>query len=101
MDQQMRRAESFIVPGCIQQAGAPVMEYLCPNPKCRVRQELLSEMHEVDLSKLSCLKKMAKERVSVRLDADVLSAIRKFAMKHKVSCSELINEALRKAFGLP
>ena len=97
----MRRAESFIVPGSIQQAGAPVMEYLCPNPKCRVRKELLSEMHEVDLSKLSCLKKTAKEKVSLRLDANVLSAIRKFAKKNKVSCSELMNEILRKAFGFP
>lgn len=96
----MRRAESIIVPGSIQQAGAPVMEYLCPNPKCRIRNELMSQTHEVDLTRLSCLKKPTKERVTVRLDAGVVTFIRKFAKKNKVSCSELINQVLRKAFGI-
>ena len=97
----MRRAESFIVPGKTQHSGAPVMEYLCPNPKCRVRRELLGETHKVDLTNLSCLKKSPKVRVTVRLDTDVMTFIRKFAKKHKVTYSELLNEVLRKAFKLP
>jgi|GEM_PF-4656611 len=97
----MRRTESFIIPGKNQQTGAPMMEYLCPNPKCKVVRDFIGQIPKVDLSVLSCLKKPAKKKVSLRLDGDLLATIRKIAKKHKVSCSELMNEVLRKAFGLP
>ena len=34
MDQQLRRTESFIVPGMVANSNASGLEYLCPNVKC-------------------------------------------------------------------
>ncbi len=55
---------------------------------------------EIDLSTLPCLRKVQKEKITANLDTDLLAEIRSFARKNKVSYANVMNDILRKAFGL-
>ena len=53
---------------------------------------------KVDLSTLPCLMKLEREKITANFDADLLEIIRKFAKKHHVSYTTLMNDVLRKVF---
>ena len=55
---------------------------------------------EVDLSSLPCLNKAPKEKITANFDADLLAKIRAFAAKNGVSYTNVMNDALRKVFGM-
>lgn len=55
---------------------------------------------EVDFSSLPCFMKVPKEKITANFDADLLAHVREFAKEHKVSYTSLMNDVLRKAFGL-
>lgn len=55
---------------------------------------------EVDLSSLPCLNKATKEKITANFDADLLAKIRAFAAKNGVSYTSVMNDALRKVFGM-
>jgi uncharacterized protein (DUF4415 family) len=55
---------------------------------------------EVDLTTLPCLRKAPKEKITANFDADLLAKIRAFAAKNGVSYTNVMNDALRKVFGM-
>lgn len=55
---------------------------------------------DIDLSTLPCLLKSPKEKITANFDADLLKRIREIAKKHDVSYTNLMNDALRRVFGL-
>lgn len=55
---------------------------------------------DIDLSTLPCLTKAPKEKITGNFDADMLARVREFAEKHNVSYTNVMNDILRKAFGL-
>lgn len=55
---------------------------------------------DVDISSLPCLTKISKEKITANFDTDLLSVIRGIAQKHNISYTNLMNDALRKVFGL-
>lgn len=55
---------------------------------------------DVDLASLPCLVKSPKEKITANFDADLLERVRAFAKKNDVSYTNVMNDILRKAFGL-
>ena len=56
---------------------------------------------EFDMSSLPCLTRSKKEKITANFDAELLERVRDFARRHKVSYTNVMNDILRKAFGLP
>lgn len=65
----------------------------------RMPKDLFGDI-DVDLSTLPCLTKAPKEKITGNFDADMLALVREFAHKHGVSYTNVMNDILRKAFGL-
>lgn len=55
---------------------------------------------EIDLETLPCLQKSPKEKITANFDSDLLARIRKFAKERDASYTSVMNDALRKVFGL-
>lgn len=55
---------------------------------------------EIDLEALPCLVKAPKEKITANFDADLLERIRRFAKERDASYTTVMNEALRKVFGM-
>lgn len=65
--------------------------------------QLPSEMFgniEIDLESLPCLVRPSKEKITANFDADLLERIREFAKKRDASYTSVMNDALRKVFGM-
>lgn len=54
----------------------------------------------IDLETLPCLVKAPKEKITANFDADLLERIRKFAKERDASYTTVMNDALRKVFGM-
>jgi uncharacterized protein (DUF4415 family) len=53
---------------------------------------------DIDLSTLPCMRKVAKEKITANIDADVIEAIKEVAKKNHVPYASVMNDVLRKVF---